>query len=78
MAQFTIYFPTQEALDRDSRFPSTYRARFIGWDTMGGISTEATLAESLNQRMNQLDVETFKKLDGGERITRGGMVYEKQ
>ena len=78
MALFTIYFPTQEALKFNPQYPSTYLARFIGWDIMGGVSTEATLTESLNQRMNQMDVETFKKLDRGERITRGGMVYERQ
>ena len=77
MARFTKYWPTQAALDASPAYPSTYRAPFIGWDSIrqGERSTEATEARDLNKPMSATDAGVFGKLEPGERINRDGIVY---
>lgn len=51
---------------------------FIGWDTLDGVSEEATLVEGLGLAMTADDVAVFSTMASGEERTVGDATYFRQ
>jgi hypothetical protein len=64
-----------------ARFVKTYTKQadaFISWDTLGGLSTEATHAQNLREKMTIAECKLFKSINPDASREINGIKYEHQ